>query len=107
MSVSLHFFFFLEVSRFRHACENNICVCVCHQASVDGSHSLAKSHSRNNSGISNTSAGSSEATTPDSERPAQALMRDYGTLTPSVYNYSIVKQTGHVTRESVLDYYIS
>uniref|UniRef100_A0A672MQG2 Ral GTPase activating protein non-catalytic subunit beta n=1 Tax=Sinocyclocheilus grahami TaxID=75366 RepID=A0A672MQG2_SINGR len=46
--------------------------------SVDGSHSLAKSHSRNNSGISNTSAGSSEATTPDSERPAQALMRDYG-----------------------------
>uniref|UniRef100_A0A673G501 Ral GTPase-activating protein subunit beta n=1 Tax=Sinocyclocheilus rhinocerous TaxID=307959 RepID=A0A673G501_9TELE len=46
--------------------------------SVDGSHSLAKSHSRNNSGISNASAGSSEATTPDSERPAQALMRDYG-----------------------------
>ncbi|XP_057194035.1 ral GTPase-activating protein subunit beta isoform X5 [Triplophysa rosa] len=50
-------------------------------ASVDGSHSLAKSHSRNNSGISNTSAGSSEATTPDSERPAQALMRDYDTAT--------------------------
>ncbi|XP_052414964.1 ral GTPase-activating protein subunit beta isoform X2 [Carassius gibelio] len=47
--------------------------------SVDGSHSLDKSHSRNNSGISNTSAGSSEATTPDSERPAQALMRDYDT----------------------------
>ncbi|XP_016091734.1 ral GTPase-activating protein subunit beta [Sinocyclocheilus grahami] len=47
--------------------------------SVDGSHSLAKSHSRNNSGISNASAGSSEATTPDSERPAQALMRDYDT----------------------------
>uniref|UniRef100_A0A8B9RJQ6 Ral GTPase-activating protein subunit beta n=1 Tax=Astyanax mexicanus TaxID=7994 RepID=A0A8B9RJQ6_ASTMX len=45
--------------------------------SVDGSHSLAKSHSRNNSGISNASAGSSEATTPDSERPAQALLRDY------------------------------
>ncbi|XP_036427095.1 ral GTPase-activating protein subunit beta isoform X3 [Colossoma macropomum] len=47
--------------------------------SVDGSHSLAKSHSRNNSGISNASAGSSEATTPDSERPAQALLRDYDT----------------------------
>uniref|UniRef100_A0A9J7Y6D4 Ral GTPase-activating protein subunit beta n=1 Tax=Cyprinus carpio carpio TaxID=630221 RepID=A0A9J7Y6D4_CYPCA len=47
--------------------------------SVDGSHSLDKSHSRNNSGISNASAGSSEATTPDSERPAQALMRDYDT----------------------------
>ncbi|XP_051996717.1 ral GTPase-activating protein subunit beta-like isoform X2 [Xyrauchen texanus] len=44
--------------------------------SVDG-HPLAKSHSRNNSGISNASAGSSEATTPDSERPAQALLRDY------------------------------
>uniref|UniRef100_A0A9J7YIT1 Ral GTPase-activating protein subunit beta n=1 Tax=Cyprinus carpio carpio TaxID=630221 RepID=A0A9J7YIT1_CYPCA len=47
------------------------------EGSVDGSHSLDKSHSRNNSGISNASAGSSEATTPDSERPAQALMRDY------------------------------
>uniref|UniRef100_A0A8B9L6I7 Ral GTPase-activating protein subunit beta n=1 Tax=Astyanax mexicanus TaxID=7994 RepID=A0A8B9L6I7_ASTMX len=47
------------------------------EGSVDGSHSLAKSHSRNNSGISNASAGSSEATTPDSERPAQALLRDY------------------------------
>ncbi|XP_030632553.1 ral GTPase-activating protein subunit beta isoform X2 [Chanos chanos] len=46
---------------------------------VNGSHSLAKSHSRNNSGISNASAGSSEATTPDSERPAQALLRDYDT----------------------------
>uniref|UniRef100_A0A4W4EZI0 Rap-GAP domain-containing protein n=1 Tax=Electrophorus electricus TaxID=8005 RepID=A0A4W4EZI0_ELEEL len=45
--------------------------------SVDGGHPLAKSHSRNNSGISNASAGSSEATTPDSERPAQALLRDY------------------------------
>ncbi|XP_063071231.1 ral GTPase-activating protein subunit beta isoform X10 [Engraulis encrasicolus] len=45
--------------------------------SLDGSHSLAKSHSRNNSGISTASAGSSEATTPDSERPAQALLRDY------------------------------
>ncbi|CAB1354255.1 unnamed protein product [Coregonus sp. 'balchen'] len=37
------------------------------------------SHSRNNSGISNASGGSSEATTPDSERPAQALLRDYDT----------------------------
>ncbi|XP_051562543.1 ral GTPase-activating protein subunit beta-like isoform X5 [Myxocyprinus asiaticus] len=46
--------------------------------SADG-HPLAKSHSRNNSGISNASAGSSEATTPDSERPAQALLRDYDT----------------------------
>ncbi|XP_038870779.1 ral GTPase-activating protein subunit beta-like [Salvelinus namaycush] len=45
--------------------------------SVDGSHALAKSHSRNNSGISNASGGSSEATTPDSERPTQALLRDY------------------------------
>uniref|UniRef100_A0A8C2GVC3 Ral GTPase-activating protein subunit beta n=1 Tax=Cyprinus carpio TaxID=7962 RepID=A0A8C2GVC3_CYPCA len=40
---------------------------------------MSLSHSRNNSGISNASAGSSEATTPDSERPAQALMRDYDT----------------------------
>uniref|UniRef100_A0A8C7TTK0 Ral GTPase-activating protein subunit beta n=1 Tax=Oncorhynchus mykiss TaxID=8022 RepID=A0A8C7TTK0_ONCMY len=47
------------------------------EGSVDGSHALAKSHSRNNSGISNASGGSSEATTPDSERPAQALLRDY------------------------------
>ncbi|XP_058847055.1 ral GTPase-activating protein subunit beta-like isoform X2 [Acipenser ruthenus] len=43
--------------------------------SSEGSH--LKSHSRNNSGISTASGGSSEATTPDSERPAQALLRDY------------------------------
>lgn len=46
------------------------------QGSSEGSH--LKSHSRNNSGISTASGGSSEATTPDSERPAQALLRDYG-----------------------------
>ncbi|KAJ8359230.1 hypothetical protein SKAU_G00157550 [Synaphobranchus kaupii] len=45
--------------------------------SAEGSHMSVKSHSRNNSGISTTSGGSSEATTPDSERPAQALLRDY------------------------------
>ncbi|XP_066558893.1 ral GTPase-activating protein subunit beta isoform X5 [Amia ocellicauda] len=45
--------------------------------SVEGSHTALKSHSRNNSGISMASGGSSEATTPDSERPAQALLRDY------------------------------
>ncbi|XP_072259767.1 ral GTPase-activating protein subunit beta isoform X6 [Pyxicephalus adspersus] len=38
-----------------------------------------KSHSRTNSGISTASGGSTEPTTPDSERPAQALMRDYDT----------------------------
>ncbi|XP_041080438.1 ral GTPase-activating protein subunit beta-like isoform X9 [Polyodon spathula] len=45
--------------------------------SSEGNH--LKSHSRNNSGISTASGGSSEATTPDSERPAQALLRDYDT----------------------------
>ncbi|XP_035243425.1 ral GTPase-activating protein subunit beta-like isoform X2 [Anguilla anguilla] len=45
--------------------------------SAEGSHMSVKSHSRNNSGISTASGGSSEATTPDSERPAQALLRDY------------------------------
>uniref|UniRef100_A0A8D0ASA5 Ral GTPase-activating protein subunit beta n=1 Tax=Sander lucioperca TaxID=283035 RepID=A0A8D0ASA5_SANLU len=38
-----------------------------------------QSHSRTNSGISFTSGGSTEATSPDSERPAQALLRDYDT----------------------------
>ncbi|XP_053309407.1 ral GTPase-activating protein subunit beta isoform X4 [Spea bombifrons] len=38
---------------------------------------LLKSHSRTNSGISTASGGSTEPTTPDSERPAQALLRDY------------------------------
>ncbi|XP_069100001.1 ral GTPase-activating protein subunit beta isoform X2 [Pleurodeles waltl] len=38
-----------------------------------------KSHSRTNSGISTASGGSSEPTTPNSERPAQALLRDYDT----------------------------
>uniref|UniRef100_UPI00398E90BE ral GTPase-activating protein subunit beta isoform X4 n=1 Tax=Pristiophorus japonicus TaxID=55135 RepID=UPI00398E90BE len=45
----------------------------------DSTHTSLKSHSRNSSGISMTSTGSSEATTPDSERPAQALLRDYDT----------------------------
>ncbi|XP_053309405.1 ral GTPase-activating protein subunit beta isoform X2 [Spea bombifrons] len=40
---------------------------------------LLKSHSRTNSGISTASGGSTEPTTPDSERPAQALLRDYDT----------------------------
>ncbi|KAG8565218.1 hypothetical protein GDO81_012762 [Engystomops pustulosus] len=39
---------------------------------------VMKSHSRTNSGISTASGGSTEPTTPDSERPAQALLRDYG-----------------------------
>ncbi|XP_055507936.1 ral GTPase-activating protein subunit beta isoform X5 [Leucoraja erinacea] len=47
----------------------------------DNTHVSLKSHSRNSSGISMTSTGSSEATTPDSERPAQALLRDYDTAT--------------------------
>uniref|UniRef100_A0A1A7Z8F9 Ral GTPase-activating protein subunit beta n=2 Tax=Iconisemion striatum TaxID=60296 RepID=A0A1A7Z8F9_9TELE len=49
--------------------------------SIDGSHVTlrSQSHSRTNSGISFTSGGSMEATSPDSERPAQALLRDYDT----------------------------
>uniref|UniRef100_A0A8C5DL61 Ral GTPase-activating protein subunit beta n=1 Tax=Gouania willdenowi TaxID=441366 RepID=A0A8C5DL61_GOUWI len=35
-------------------------------------------HSRSNSGISFNSGNSTEATSPESERPAQALLRDYG-----------------------------
>ncbi|XP_035761413.1 ral GTPase-activating protein subunit beta isoform X1 [Neolamprologus brichardi] len=49
--------------------------------SIDGSHSTLRTqgHSRTNSGISFNSGGSTEATSPDSERPAQALLRDYDT----------------------------
>ncbi|XP_035983069.1 ral GTPase-activating protein subunit beta isoform X4 [Fundulus heteroclitus] len=49
--------------------------------SVDGSHATlrSQSHSRTNSGISFNSGGSTEATSPDCERPAQALLRDYDT----------------------------
>uniref|UniRef100_A0A3Q2CS70 Ral GTPase-activating protein subunit beta n=1 Tax=Cyprinodon variegatus TaxID=28743 RepID=A0A3Q2CS70_CYPVA len=36
-----------------------------------------QSHSRTNSGISYNSGGSTDATSPDCERPAQALLRDY------------------------------
>lgn len=43
-----------------------------------GGENNLKSHSRTNSGISSASGGSTEPTTPDSERPAQALLRDYG-----------------------------
>ncbi|CAL9702539.1 unnamed protein product [Knipowitschia caucasica] len=47
--------------------------------SLDGTHvaSRSQSHSRTNSGISFNSGGSTEATSPDTERPAQALLRDY------------------------------
>ncbi|XP_062316123.1 ral GTPase-activating protein subunit beta-like [Osmerus eperlanus] len=47
--------------------------------SVDGSHAglRSNSHSRTNSSISFTSGGSTEPTSPDSERPGQALLRDY------------------------------
>ncbi|KAM9343162.1 ral GTPase-activating protein subunit beta isoform 3-T3 [Pholidichthys leucotaenia] len=49
--------------------------------SIDGSHltTRSQSHSRSNSGVSYNSGGSTEATSPDSERPAQALLRDYDT----------------------------
>ncbi|KAM7150626.1 ral GTPase-activating protein subunit beta isoform 3-T3 [Macrochelys suwanniensis] len=42
-----------------------------------GENNLLKNHHRTNSGISTASGGSTEPTTPDSERPAQALLRDY------------------------------
>ncbi|XP_045551991.1 ral GTPase-activating protein subunit beta isoform X8 [Salmo salar] len=47
--------------------------------SVDGSHAGLRGHSRTSSSFSFTSGGSTgtEATSPDSERPAQALLRDY------------------------------
>ncbi|XP_030213857.1 ral GTPase-activating protein subunit beta isoform X4 [Gadus morhua] len=49
--------------------------------SVDGSHSGSRnqSHSRTNSGVSFNSGGGVEPTSPDSERPSQALLRDYDT----------------------------
>ncbi|XP_027897478.1 ral GTPase-activating protein subunit beta isoform X4 [Xiphophorus couchianus] len=47
--------------------------------SIDGSHVTlrSQSHSRTNSGISFNSGGSADASSPDCERPAQALLRDY------------------------------
>ncbi|KAH0619031.1 hypothetical protein JD844_018634 [Phrynosoma platyrhinos] len=49
----------------------------CQMETNGGENSVSKSHSRTNSGISTASGGSTEPTTPDSERPAQALLRDY------------------------------
>ncbi|XP_039175073.1 ral GTPase-activating protein subunit beta isoform X1 [Crotalus tigris] len=49
----------------------------CQMETNDGENIVLKSHSRTNSGISTASGGSTEPTTPDSERPAQALLRDY------------------------------
>nr|XP_054500120.1 ral GTPase-activating protein subunit beta isoform X5 [Agelaius phoeniceus] len=49
----------------------------CQMETNGGENNLFKSHSRTNSGISTASGGSTEPTTPDSERPAQALLRDY------------------------------
>ncbi|XP_069508229.1 ral GTPase-activating protein subunit beta isoform X3 [Ambystoma mexicanum] len=49
------------------------------QIEMSGGENIEKTHSRTNSGISTASGGSNEPTTPDSERPAQALLRDYDT----------------------------
>nr|XP_028590645.1 ral GTPase-activating protein subunit beta isoform X1 [Podarcis muralis]XP_028590647.1 ral GTPase-activating protein subunit beta isoform X1 [Podarcis muralis] len=49
----------------------------CQMETNGGENTVLKSHSRTNSGISTASGGSTEPTTPDSERPAQALLRDY------------------------------
>ncbi|XP_035238591.1 ral GTPase-activating protein subunit beta-like isoform X4 [Anguilla anguilla] len=58
-------------------------------ASVDSSYTSMRSHSRNSSGMSTASGGSSEATTPEAERMAQALHRDYdmaaGLLTQCIH----------------------
>ncbi|KAF4788672.1 hypothetical protein TURU_158545 [Turdus rufiventris] len=51
----------------------------CQMETNGGENNLFKSHSRTNSSISTASGGSTEPTTPDSERPAQALLRDYDT----------------------------
>uniref|UniRef100_A0A803TNC2 Ral GTPase-activating protein subunit beta n=1 Tax=Anolis carolinensis TaxID=28377 RepID=A0A803TNC2_ANOCA len=51
----------------------------CQMETNGGENMVSKSHSRTNSGISTASGGSTEPTTPDSERPAQALLRDYDT----------------------------
>ncbi|ERE71750.1 ral GTPase-activating protein subunit beta-like protein [Cricetulus griseus] len=53
------------------------------QMEMGGGENNLKSHSRTNSGISSASGGSTEPTTPDSERPAQALLRDYALNTDS------------------------
>nr|KAF6472261.1 Ral GTPase activating protein non-catalytic subunit beta [Molossus molossus] len=53
------------------------------QMEMGGGENNMKSHSRTNSGISSASGGSTEPTTPDSERPAQALLRDYALNTDS------------------------
>ncbi|XP_043382551.1 ral GTPase-activating protein subunit beta isoform X10 [Chelonia mydas] len=51
----------------------------CQMEMNGGENNLLKNHRRTNSGISTASGGSTEPTTPDSERPAQALLRDYDT----------------------------
>uniref|UniRef100_A0A8C4Y9T0 Ral GTPase activating protein non-catalytic subunit beta n=1 Tax=Gopherus evgoodei TaxID=1825980 RepID=A0A8C4Y9T0_9SAUR len=49
----------------------------CQMETNGGENNLLKNHRRTNSSISTASGGSTEPTTPDSERPAQALLRDY------------------------------
>lgn len=61
----------------------------------------SQSHSRTNSGISFTSGGSSEATSPDSERPAQALLRDYGKILIDLYACSWWVAILHNTQQYV------
>ncbi|XP_063311815.1 ral GTPase-activating protein subunit beta isoform X3 [Pelobates fuscus] len=58
---------------------------------------LLKSHSRTNSGISTASGGSTEPTTPDSDRPAQALMRDYALHTDTAAG--LLKRSIHLVTQ--------
>uniref|UniRef100_H3C645 Ral GTPase-activating protein subunit beta n=1 Tax=Tetraodon nigroviridis TaxID=99883 RepID=H3C645_TETNG len=76
--------------------------------SIDGSHATTRSqsHSRTNSGISFNSGGSSEATSPDSERPVQTLLRDYVNakcgLIIRVFSFTALKLFSYVTDELTL-----
>uniref|UniRef100_A0A8C5Q9A0 Ral GTPase-activating protein subunit beta n=1 Tax=Leptobrachium leishanense TaxID=445787 RepID=A0A8C5Q9A0_9ANUR len=58
---------------------------------------LLKSHSRTNSGISTASGGSTEPTTPDSDRPAQALLRDYALHTDTAAG--LLKRSIHLVTQ--------
>ncbi|KAJ8369641.1 hypothetical protein SKAU_G00096690 [Synaphobranchus kaupii] len=64
-------------------------------ASVNSSFTSMRSRSRNSSSISTASGGSSEATTPETERPAQALHRDYDTAT------GLLTQTVHLVTQKL------
>ncbi|XP_061428137.1 ral GTPase-activating protein subunit beta isoform X2 [Lethenteron reissneri] len=60
-----------------------------------------RTHSRNSSGVSASSSSSTEAATPEGDRPTQAMMRDYGSLPPQDSALGLLVRAIHLVTQRV------